>query len=52
MILVVLGMMNPLVIVGIAIVIAAEKLLPRPEIVARLIGFTAIVAGIGCLATS
>ncbi len=51
MILVVLGMMNPRVIVGIAIVIAAEKLLPRPEIVARLIGFTAVVAGIGCLAT-
>ena len=51
MILVVLGMMNPLVIVGIATVIAAEKLLPRPEIVARLIGFTAIAAGIGCLAT-
>jgi predicted metal-binding membrane protein len=50
LILVVLGMMNPLVIAGIAIVIAAEKLLPRPEFVVRLVGFTAIVAGICCFA--
>jgi predicted metal-binding membrane protein len=42
-----LGVMNPLVMAGIAIVIAAEKLLPRPEIVARLIGGAAMVAGIG-----
>jgi predicted metal-binding membrane protein len=52
MVLVVLGMMNPLVIIGIAVVIAAEKLLPRSEIVARLVGFATIGAGIGCLATS
>jgi predicted metal-binding membrane protein len=45
MILVVLGMMNPLVIAGVAIAIAAEKLLPRPEIVARLVGIAAIAAG-------
>jgi predicted metal-binding membrane protein len=41
-----LGMMNPLVMIVVAIVIAAEKLLPRPEITARLIGLAAIVAGI------
>jgi predicted metal-binding membrane protein len=46
MILIVLGMMNPLVIVGVAIVIAAEKLLPRPEIVSRLVGISAIIAGV------
>src|SRR4030095_8567937 len=38
MIMIVLGIMNPLVMIVIAIVIAAEKLLPRPEIVARLVG--------------
>jgi predicted metal-binding membrane protein len=43
---IVLGMMNPIVMVGVAIVIAVEKLLPRPEIMARLIGIAAIVAGI------
>src|SRR5438552_2426829 len=46
LVLIVLGMMNPLVIIGIAIVIAAEKLLPRPEIVARLFGILAITAGV------
>ena len=46
MILVVLGMMNPFVIVGVTIVIAAEKMLPRPEITVRLVGLAAIVAGI------
>jgi predicted metal-binding membrane protein len=46
MILTVLGMMNPFVIIGVAIVIAAEKILPRPEIIARLVGIAAIVAGI------
>src|SRR6266545_2928022 len=48
-VLVVLGMMNPLVIVGVAIVIAAEKLLPRPEIVARLVGISTIIAGVASL---
>src|SRR5262245_2594908 len=46
MILVVLGMMNPVVIVGVAIVIAAEKILPHPEITARLVGMAVIVAGV------
>jgi predicted metal-binding membrane protein len=46
MILVVLGMMNPLVIVGVAVIIATEKLLRRSEIVVRFVGVTAIIAGI------
>jgi predicted metal-binding membrane protein len=37
-----LGIMNPLVMIVVAIVIAAEKLLPRPEITARLVGIAAI----------
>ena len=41
-----LGMMNPLVMIVVAIVIAAEKLLPRPEIVARVVGVAAVVLGI------
>lgn len=46
LILTVLGMMNPFVIIGIAVIIAAEKILPQPGISARLVGVTAIVAGI------
>ncbi len=42
----ILGIMNPVVMVVVAIVIAAEKLLSRPEVSARLAGITAIVAGI------
>ena len=42
----VLGIMNPFVMVVVAIVIAAEKLLPRPAMVARLVGISAIIAGI------
>jgi len=41
----VLGIMNPLVMVVIATVIAAEKLLPRPEITARLAGMAAVFVG-------
>lgn len=41
----VLGIMNPLVMIVVAIIIAAEKLLPRPAIVARLVGISAIIAG-------
>jgi predicted metal-binding membrane protein len=41
-----LGIMNPLVMIVIAMVIAAEKLLPRPAIVARLVGISAIIAGV------
>jgi len=48
-ILIVLGMMNPFVIIGVAIAIAAEKFLPRPAIVARLVGILAIIAGIASL---
>jgi predicted metal-binding membrane protein len=42
----VLGIMNPMVMIVVAIVIAAEKLLPRPVIVARLVGLSAIIAGV------
>lgn len=45
-----LGIMNPLVMIGVAIVIAAEKLLPRPDIVARIVGIFTVVAGITSIA--
>jgi hypothetical protein len=38
--------MNPLVMMIVAIVIGAEKLLPRPIIIARLVGLSAIIAGV------
>jgi predicted metal-binding membrane protein len=41
-----LGVMNPLVMIAVATIIAAEKLLPRPAIVARLVGISAIIAGL------
>ena len=41
-----LGIMNPLMMIFVAIFIAAEKLLPRPEITVRLVGTAAIFAGI------
>lgn len=44
-VLLILGMMNPLVVIVVAIVIAAEKLLPRPEVTARVIGAATIFAG-------
>jgi|SRR5436190_12446512 len=44
-ILLALGTMNPLVMIGVAVVIAAEKVLPWPEIVARVVGVAAIVLG-------
>ena len=50
LILLALGMMNPLVIIVVAMVIAAEKLLPRPAIVARLVGIFAVAAGITIIA--
>jgi predicted metal-binding membrane protein len=43
-----LGVMNPLVMIAVAIVIAAEKLLPRPAIVARFVGTSAIIGGVIC----
>jgi len=44
-----LGIMNPLVMTLIAMVIAAEKLLRRPEVIARIVGLSAIVAGVASL---
>jgi predicted metal-binding membrane protein len=43
---IILGIMNLLVMALVAIVVTAEKLLPRPEVTARLAGIIAIVAGI------
>lgn len=45
LILTVTGMMNPLLIVGVAVAVAAEKILPRPEMVVRAVGVAAIAAG-------
>ena len=45
----VLGIMNPLVMVVVAIFIAAEKLLPQPPLVARVVGVSAIIAGVASL---
>ena len=41
-----LGIMNPLVMIVVAMIIAAEKLLRRPEVIARLVGIAAIIAGV------
>ena len=41
-----LGIMNPFVMIIVSLVIAAEKLLPRPTIVARLVGVSAMIAGV------
>lgn len=41
-----LGVMNPLLMVAITLVIAAEKLLPRPDITVRIVGVAALAAGI------
>jgi predicted metal-binding membrane protein len=41
-----LGVMKPLVMIAVALIIAAEKLLPRPAIVARLVGISAIITGV------
>jgi predicted metal-binding membrane protein len=46
LILIMFGMMNPLVVIGVAVIIAAEKILPQPEIIARLVGISTITAGI------
>ena len=43
---IVLGMMNPLVMIVVAIIIAAEKLFPGPAIIARLVGISAIIASV------
>jgi len=44
-----LGIMNPFVMIAVAIIITAEKLLPHPEVTARLIGIAAIFAGIAMI---
>jgi predicted metal-binding membrane protein len=41
----ILGIMNPVIMVVIAMVITAEKLLPKPEIIVRVAGVALIVAG-------
>jgi len=42
----ILGIMNPLAMVAVAIVITAEKTVPRPNVAARLVGITTVIAGI------
>lgn len=51
MIQLILGIMNPLAMILVAIAITAEKLFPRPEITARFAGIAAIVAGVVSLTT-
>ena len=46
------GMMNPFVMIAIALVIALEKLLPDPALIVRLTGIIAILAGIAMILTS
>jgi predicted metal-binding membrane protein len=46
---IILGMMNLLVMVGIALVIAIEKLMPRGRVAARIVGALAVAAGIAFL---
>jgi predicted metal-binding membrane protein len=52
LILLALGMMNPIVIGAVAAVIAMEKLLPSPEIIVRISGVAALVAGMIILGRS
>jgi len=49
LVLLALGMMNPLVIATVAAVIALEKLLPEPKYVIRLTGICAIATGIAMI---
>jgi predicted metal-binding membrane protein len=46
---IILGMMNLLVMAGIALVIAIEKLVPRGHLAARIVGVLAVAAGVGSL---
>ncbi len=46
LILLALGMMNPAVIALVAVVIAMEKLMPKPELIVRLSGIVAVIAGL------
>ena len=49
-VLIVLGLMNPAVMIAIAVVIAAEKLMPKPELIARISGAAAVITGLLLLA--
>ena len=46
MMLLALGIMNPLLMLAVALIIASEKLVPRPAITVQLVGISAIIAGI------
>ena len=48
-ILLVLGIMNPVVMIIVTVFITAEKFLPRPEITTRVIGIATIFAGIATI---
>ncbi len=39
------GIMNPLIMIMVAIAITLEKLLPRPDIIARIFGALIIIGG-------
>ena len=41
-----LGIMNPLAMIVVGMIIAAEKVLRRPEAIARIVGLCAILAGV------
>lgn len=46
----ILGVMNPFAMLAVAIAITAEKLLPQPQIIVRLVGIVAIITGIAITA--
>jgi predicted metal-binding membrane protein len=46
---IILGMMNLVVMTGIALVIAVEKMVPRGALVARIVGTLSALAGVGFL---
>lgn len=52
MIQIALGIMNPLVMMVVAMIVAAEKLLRQPAVVARIVGLVAIVAGVASFVVS
>jgi predicted metal-binding membrane protein len=47
-----LGIMNPLVMIVVTLIIAAEKLLRRPAAITRIVGLSAIVAGVASFVVS
>ena len=52
MIQIALGIMNPLVMMVVAMIVAAEKLLRQRAVVARIVGLVAIVAGVASFVVS